>query len=87
MTSDTMCTAAIEDWDDPSGSESRCKCGKPSVGYGSLCDDRMNTRQPPYRTENPDTEGQASEETMNEAVRCRGTAFENQILTPLCAMR
>ena len=73
MTSDTTCTAAIEDWDDPSGSEFRCKYGKPSVGYGSLCDARMNARQPPYRTVRPDTEGQASEETVNKAVRCWGT--------------
>lgn len=74
MTSDTMSTAAIEDRNDPSGSDFRCKCGKPSVGYGSLCDARMNARQPPYRTVRPDTEGQASEETVNKAVRCRGTA-------------
>ncbi len=31
------------------------------VGYGSLCDDRMNTRQPPFRTARPDAEGQALE--------------------------
>jgi len=56
-----MSTAAIEDWEDPSGSEFRCKCGKPSVGYGSLNDDRMTSRQPPYWTASPDTEGQAFE--------------------------
>jgi len=61
MTSDTMSTAAIEDWEDPSGNEFRCKCGKPSVGYGSLNDDRMTSRQPPYWTASPDTEGQAFE--------------------------
>jgi len=77
MTSDTTCTAAIEDWEDPSGSEFRCKCGKPSVGYGSSCDARMNARQPPYRTARPDAEGQAFEETVNEAVRRRGTACES----------
>jgi len=33
----------------------------------------MNTRQPPYRTVRPATEGQAFEETVNKAVRWRGT--------------
>lgn len=40
----------------------------------------MTSRQPPYRTERPDAEGQASEETMNEAVRCRGTVFQKPLL-------
>lgn len=33
----------------------------------------MNSRQPPYRTERPDAEGQASESPVKEAVRRRGT--------------
>jgi len=33
----------------------------------------MNSRQPPYRTARPGTEGQASESPVREAVRCRGT--------------
>jgi len=32
------------------------------VGYGSLCDVRMNSRQPPYQTARPGTEGQALEQ-------------------------
>ena len=86
MMSDTMSTAAIEDREDPSGSDFRCKCGKPPVGYGSLCDARMNTRQPPYRTARPATEGQASEETVNEAVRWRGTVFTIAFFFPQHAM-
>ena len=42
--------------------------------YGSSMDFGMISRQPTGPTVRPDAEGQAFEETMNKAVRRRGTA-------------
>ena len=42
--------------------------------YGSSMDFWMISRQPTGPTARPDAEGQAFEETMNKAVRRRGTA-------------
>ena len=42
--------------------------------YGSSMDFWMISRQPTGPTVRPDAEGQAFEETMNKAVRRRGTA-------------
>tara|TARA_B110000858_G_C17768533_1_gene458327 strand:+ start:299 stop:619 length:321 start_codon:yes stop_codon:yes gene_type:complete len=42
--------------------------------YGSSMDYWMISRQPTGPTVRPDAEGQAFEETMNKAVRRRGTA-------------
>ena len=72
-----MIRSAIEDWEDPSGSEFRCKSGNPGRNYGSSIDFGMKSRQPTGSTVRPDTEGQAFEETMNKAVRYQGTAFHS----------
>ena len=50
------------------------QCGKPSVGYGSLCDAKMNTRQPPYRTDAPIP--RVGLEAVNKAVGYQGTVAE-----------
>ena len=63
MTSDTTCTAQSKTKTTLRG-DFWCKCGKPS----GPCASQNERRQPPYRTVRPDTEGQASEETVNKAV-------------------
>lgn len=61
MKFDTNVRSAIEDQNDPSGMIFGAKAVNHLVGYGSLCDVRMNSRQPPYQTARPGTEGQALE--------------------------